>query len=49
MRQLDFPNPPNRTHYKQGMSVNQRALITLLPTIVLSKLRLPDLSQAFRS
>jgi len=37
MSQLDFPNPPGPTHYKRGLCVNQRALITLLPTVILSK------------
>lgn len=28
-----FPHPPNPTHYKQGLCVNQSTLITVLPTI----------------
>lgn len=35
--QLHLP-PPHPTRHKQGLCVNQSALITLLPTPVLSKL-----------
>lgn len=39
MQQLDSPNPPNPAHYKQGLCVNQGALIALLPTVILSNLQ----------